>query len=91
MYASPNANLNGAADDTMEDFLLGKKNVDELLRAKQRQEIVSFCNITDCACYSCLFSCSKLPLLPKKKDSHFPTPTQTLNVTYKARFVKILY
>lgn len=41
MYASPNANLNGTADDTMEDFLLGKKNVDELLRAKQRQEIVS--------------------------------------------------
>ncbi|KAI9358097.1 hypothetical protein BD770DRAFT_84337 [Pilaira anomala] len=41
MYASPNANLNGTADNTMEDFLLGKKNVDDLLRAKQRQEIVN--------------------------------------------------
>lgn len=42
MYASPNANLNGTADNTMEDFLLGKKNVDDLLRAKQRQEIVKY-------------------------------------------------
>lgn len=42
MYASPNANLNGSAENNMEEFLLGKKNVDELLRAKQRQEIVSF-------------------------------------------------
>jgi putative NADH-flavin reductase len=42
MYASPNANLNGTNDNTMEDFLLGKKNVDELLRAKQREEIVSY-------------------------------------------------
>lgn len=41
MYASPNANLNGSADNSMEDFLLGKKNVDELLRAKQKQEVVS--------------------------------------------------
>ncbi|GAN06015.1 hypothetical protein MAM1_0108c05491 [Mucor ambiguus] len=39
MYASPNANLNGSAENNMEEFLLGKKNVDELLRAKQRQEI----------------------------------------------------
>ncbi|KAI7891055.1 uncharacterized protein EV154DRAFT_509438 [Mucor mucedo] len=50
MYASPNANLNGAADDTMEDFLLGKKNVDELLRAKQRQEIVGFHYSFNVAC-----------------------------------------
>lgn len=42
MYASPNANLNGSAENNMEEFLLGKKNVDELLRAKQRQEIVSW-------------------------------------------------
>lgn len=42
MYASPNANLNGSAENNMEEFLLGKKNVDELLRAKQKQEIVSF-------------------------------------------------
>jgi hypothetical protein len=41
MYASPNANLNGSNENNMEDFLLGKKNVDELLRAKQREEIVS--------------------------------------------------
>ncbi|KAI8638848.1 hypothetical protein BD408DRAFT_9785 [Parasitella parasitica] len=40
MYASPNANLNGSAENNMEEFLLGKKNVDELLRAKQRQEIL---------------------------------------------------
>ena len=40
MYASPNANLNGSAENNMEEFLLGKKNVDELLRAKQKQEIV---------------------------------------------------
>lgn len=39
MYASPNANLNGTNDNSMEDFLLGKKNVDELLRAKQKQDV----------------------------------------------------
>ncbi|KAI8985896.1 Pre-mRNA splicing factor-domain-containing protein [Pilobolus umbonatus] len=39
MYASPNANLNPTNDNSMEEFLLGKKNVDELLRAKQRKEV----------------------------------------------------
>ncbi|KAI8890344.1 hypothetical protein K501DRAFT_237412 [Backusella circina FSU 941] len=39
MYASPNANLNSSANNDMEDFLLGKKNVDQLLRAKQKQEV----------------------------------------------------
>jgi vacuolar-type H+-ATPase subunit C/Vma6 len=42
MYAGPNANINGSNDNSMEEFLLGKKNVDELLRAKQREEVVSF-------------------------------------------------
>lgn len=41
MYAGPNASMNGSNDNSMEDFLLGKKSVDELLRAKQRQEVVS--------------------------------------------------
>lgn len=41
MYAGPNANINGSNDNSMEEFLLGKKNVDELLRAKQREEVVS--------------------------------------------------
>jgi hypothetical protein len=40
MYASPNANLNSSSGNDMEDFLLGKKNVDQLLRAKQKQEVV---------------------------------------------------
>ncbi|KAI8375659.1 Pre-mRNA splicing factor-domain-containing protein [Choanephora cucurbitarum] len=39
MYASPNANLNGSANNTMEDYLLGKKNVDDLLRAKQKEQV----------------------------------------------------
>ncbi|KAI8382434.1 Pre-mRNA splicing factor-domain-containing protein [Blakeslea trispora] len=39
MYASPNANLNGTANNTMEDYLLGKKNVDDLLRAKQKEQV----------------------------------------------------
>lgn len=46
MYASPNANLNGSNENNMEDFLLGKKNVDELLRAKQREEIVSIISMS---------------------------------------------
>ncbi|KAI8087622.1 uncharacterized protein B0P05DRAFT_531681 [Gilbertella persicaria] len=41
MYASPNANLNNSSNNSMEDFLLGKKNVDDLLRAKQREQVVS--------------------------------------------------
>ncbi|KAI9485678.1 MAG: N-terminal domain of CBF1 interacting co-repressor CIR-domain-containing protein [Benjaminiella poitrasii] len=42
MYASPNANSGGNANNAMEDYLLGKKNVDDLLRTKQKQEVVKF-------------------------------------------------
>ncbi|KAI9277761.1 Pre-mRNA splicing factor-domain-containing protein [Sporodiniella umbellata] len=40
MYAGPNANINsGTNDHSMEEFLLGKKNVDDLLRMKQREQV----------------------------------------------------
>ncbi|KAI8987610.1 N-terminal domain of CBF1 interacting co-repressor CIR-domain-containing protein [Mycotypha africana] len=41
MYASPNANLSGNANNSMEEFLLGKKNVDDLLRQKQKEQVVT--------------------------------------------------
>ncbi|KAG1149356.1 hypothetical protein G6F37_003116 [Rhizopus arrhizus] len=47
MYAGPNANINGSNDNSMEEFLLGKKNVDELLRAKQREEVQAATNLEE--------------------------------------------
>ncbi|CAO3688125.1 unnamed protein product [Rhizopus stolonifer] len=48
MYAGPNANIdNGANENTMEEFLLGKKNVDELLRIKQREEVQAATNLEE--------------------------------------------
>ncbi|KAG1458303.1 hypothetical protein G6F56_006428 [Rhizopus delemar] len=48
MYAGPNANINnGTNENTMEEFLLGKKNVDELLRMKQREEVQAATNLEE--------------------------------------------
>lgn len=41
MYAAPSSNGPKAGGSEMEDFLLGKKNVDDLLRNKAANETVS--------------------------------------------------
>ncbi|KAI7902661.1 uncharacterized protein BX663DRAFT_435012 [Cokeromyces recurvatus] len=107
MYASPNANLNGNANNAMEDYLLGKKNVDDLLRAKQKQELVIFFFLIInliylflmcmCVCV-CVFvlvffsnTYRKLLQLRNKVDLHFPTRMRIQKEIFKPRFVKILY
>lgn len=88
MYAAPNSGGMKRNNDEMEEYLLGKKNVDNLIRDKTSKETVS--EDSDKGSKAKYFLPAPLRLLLlRTNDSLYQTPTPTLLEIFKQRFGKI--
>lgn len=89
MYAAPNQGAGGGGNaDEMEEYLLGKKSVDSLIRDKNSEETVSWMHADVCDMET--YARWNRLLLQLLNDLPFPMPMPTMNEIFNPKSEKIL-